>query len=229
MEIRYHSSVAPLLDDASKLHRHPNNPRTGDTAAIAESVRVNGVYRPVVAQSSTGAILAGNHLFTVLTEAGESRVPVLWVDCDDDEAKRILAADNGIGQLGGFDDALLASLLQDLGELDGTGYNFDDLDDLLAKLDTVPALTIGETGAAYAETDEEHAARAERSSAEPTKPRKADGLREMWLVLANDDYNEAVELIAKLRKVYGDNPAGAIVLAALREADRLSVLHDAGR
>lgn len=219
MDIRYHESVTALFDDATKLHRHPDNPRTGDTSAIAESIRVNGVYRPVVAQTSTGAILAGNHLFTVLTEAGETRVPVLWVDCTDDEGKRILAADNGVGQLGGFDDAALAQLLQGLDDLEGTGYDFDDLDDLLSKLDAVPALTIGETGADYAETDEEHAARAERSALDPEKPRKADGLREMWLVLTNDDYTEAVELIARLRKSYGDNPAGAIVLEALRSAD----------
>jgi ParB-like chromosome segregation protein Spo0J len=218
--IRYHPSVEQLFDDADKLHRHPDNPRSGDISAIAQSVARNGVYRPIVAQRSTGAIIAGNHLFTVLADAGEQRVPVLWVECTDEEAKRILVADNGVGALGGYDDALLANLLQDLGDLDGTGYNFDDLDDLLARLDAVPALTIGETGASYAETDEEHAARAERSGADPTKPRKADGLREMWLVLTNDDYNEAVELIAQLRKSYGDNPAGAIVLAALRAASR---------
>ena len=43
------------------LRPHPRNPRRGDVDAIEESIAENGFYGCVVAQRSTGYILAGNH------------------------------------------------------------------------------------------------------------------------------------------------------------------------
>src|SRR5262245_16196031 len=50
---------APVL----ALRPHPQNPRTGDVAAIRASLDVNGWYGAIVAQRSTGFILAGNHRY----------------------------------------------------------------------------------------------------------------------------------------------------------------------
>ena len=116
---------------------HPRNPRRGDLEAIKASVDVNGFYGAVVANKRTGYILAGNHRWMAANALGLLEVPVVWVDVGKAEARRILAADNRTSDLGSYDDAVLASLLQGLqddGGLLGTGYDDDDLAGLLSGL-----------------------------------------------------------------------------------------------
>jgi hypothetical protein len=43
------------------LETHPRNVNQGDIGAIYESIGANGFYGAIVAQKSTGRILAGNH------------------------------------------------------------------------------------------------------------------------------------------------------------------------
>lgn len=127
------------LVDVADLAPHPDNPRQGDVEAIAESVDQNGFYGALVAQRSTGHVLAGNHRLLAAQRRGIGRVPVVWVDVDDDRAKRILLADNRTNDLAGYDEQSLAELLQDLSVteagLAGTGYTDTDL----AKLAGRPA------------------------------------------------------------------------------------------
>src|SRR5690606_25237704 len=108
-----------------------------------ESIEHNGFYGVVVVQRSTGYILAGNHRYLAARHAGATEIPVAWVDVDDDEALRILLADNRTNDLASYDNHALAELLQGLmtetGTLDGTGYGGDALDELLADLEpTLP-------------------------------------------------------------------------------------------
>lgn len=70
-----------------KLHKHPDNPRRGATEHIARSVATHGFYGAVVAQRSTGAILAGNHRWEVAKREKLEKIPVVWVDVDDRTAK----------------------------------------------------------------------------------------------------------------------------------------------
>lgn len=115
---------------------HPRNPRRGDLDAISDSIATNGFYGAVVAQRSTGFILAGNHRYLAAKEAGLGDIPVMWVDVDDDLAVRILLADNRTNDLAHYDDAALVELLQSLPELTGTGYDPAALDQLLRDLAT---------------------------------------------------------------------------------------------
>ena len=122
------------IDD---LIRHPDNPRQGDVGAISASIEVNGWYGTVVAQSSTGRVLAGNHRIEAARHLGMTEVPVYWVDVDDATARRIMLADNRTNDLATYDDAVLAELLTAVAEDDdlfGSGYDGDDLDDLLADI-----------------------------------------------------------------------------------------------
>jgi len=131
----YHEALVPLLVAVDKVRPHVANPRNGDIDAIAESIQTNGCYRPLYAQSSSGMILAGNHTYHALLALGADQVPVIWIDCDDLAAKRILAADNRIADLGGYDNGLLVDLLDDIAAHDsllGTGYRESDLADLHA-------------------------------------------------------------------------------------------------
>lgn len=117
--------LEPLLCDIAAVTPHPENPRNGDTDAIVESIRIDGLYRPVYAQRSTGHILAGNHTTAATMELGGERIPVVWLDVDDSAARRILIKDNAIADLGRYDEGLLLQSLTDLRDevgLMGTGH-----------------------------------------------------------------------------------------------------------
>lgn len=117
---------------------HPRNPRQGDIGAIHESIDANGFYGAVIVQKATGYVLAGNHRLAAAKQAGAKRVPVIEIDCDDQTALRILLADNRANDLAGYDNDALAAVLKDValsGGLHGTGFDGDDLDDLLRDLD----------------------------------------------------------------------------------------------
>lgn len=124
-------SLETVLVPATELREHPQNPRKGDVEAIKESMTANGVYRPVIAQKATGFILAGNHTYRAMRELGETLIPVVYVDVDDDTATRILLADNRTADLGDYNHETLIQLLQDIPDLDGTGYDPQDLENLL--------------------------------------------------------------------------------------------------
>lgn len=115
------------------LTPHPKNPRQGDIGAISESITTNGVYRPVIAQKSTGYILAGNHTYKALCALGHQTIPVTYVDVDEPTAQRIMLADNRTADLGTYDHESLIALLENVDTLDGTGYDHDDLTQLLAE------------------------------------------------------------------------------------------------
>lgn len=120
-------AMAPL----EAVRRHPHNPRRGSVPAIRESISANGWYGAVIAQRSTGYILAGNHRYEAARLEGAEQIPVLWLDVDDEAARRILVADNRTNDLAGYDDDRLKDLLEqvlaDDHSLRGTGYTDDDL------------------------------------------------------------------------------------------------------
>jgi hypothetical protein len=120
------------------LRPHPRNARNGDIDAIAESLRVNGQYRPIVI-AADGTILAGNHTYMAAMEIGWATIAAVRLDLhpDSPEAHRIMLADNRTADLGNYDRGLLVDLLQDLDAgpgLVGTGYDGDDLTRLLAQI-----------------------------------------------------------------------------------------------
>jgi hypothetical protein len=114
--------------DLTQLVDHPRNPRRGDDAAVSGSVNANGFYGAIVAQVGTGYILAGHTRRRVLAASGSSTAPVLWVDCDDDTAVRILLADNRTAELAHWDEADLVGLLRDLTPDDLIATSFTEFD-----------------------------------------------------------------------------------------------------
>lgn len=139
--VRFARDLVALLVDRESVRPHPQNPRNGDVDAIIASILANGVYRPIIAQRSTSRILAGHHLHAALCELDSPMVPVMWVDCDDVTATRILLADNRTADLGRYDEGLLRVLLHELDDLDqlmGTGYEAQYLTRLDAFLDPPP-------------------------------------------------------------------------------------------
>lgn len=126
----------------------PGNPRQGDIGAVAESMRVNGVYQPIIINRGTHTgrpyeVIAGNHRAQAAQSLGHETIPAVLLDVDDDAAKRIALADNRTSDLATYDTEALLAMLRSLDDLAGTGYDPDDLDDLLADLtpDEKEALT----------------------------------------------------------------------------------------
>ncbi len=123
--------------DVTRIKTHPANPRRGDLDVIKDSISVNGFYGSVVVNKRTSHILAGNHRYLAAKALGYDKVPVTWVDVGEHEEKRILTADNRTSELGGYDEAVLADLLQELSDadmLEGSGYRDDELGDMLDEL-----------------------------------------------------------------------------------------------
>lgn len=122
-----------------ELTHHPANPRQGDVGAIATSIEHNGFFSAIVVQESTGHILAGNHRVKAAAASGMTTVPAIFVDVDDQQAVNIMLADNRTSDIAINDDHALADLLKDIASrgddaLLPTGFDHDDLDQLLADL-----------------------------------------------------------------------------------------------
>lgn len=120
------------------LKTHPRNVNQGDFGAIQESIETNGFYGTIVANKKNGHILAGNHRYIVAKRLGFETVPVTWVDVSPEDEIRILIADNRTTRLGIDDQSGLAELLSELAQTDGgltgTGFDGDDLDNLINDL-----------------------------------------------------------------------------------------------
>lgn len=123
------------------LQTYPGNPRRGNVEAIGESLKENHQFSPLVVQRATGYVLSGNHTFTAAHRLGWPTIDVVYVDVDDDRAKKIVLAANRTADLARYDDEALTELLESLdGDLSGTGYTAEDLDAILTGLDDVPDL-----------------------------------------------------------------------------------------
>lgn len=133
----------------SSLNLFHRNPRKGDVPAIMASLRRHTQYAPITVNlgSHTGRpneVLKGNHTTLAFRELAEvepddprwRKILVFWIDVDDDLCDRIVVADNQTGQLGGFDEKELASLLSSFGaDIEGLGFTEADIDDLNALLE----------------------------------------------------------------------------------------------
>lgn len=130
--------IQHLATPIDEITTHPKNVRQGDVGAISHSLVSHGQYRPIVVQKSTGNILAGNHTYLAAKALGWSSIAATFVDCDDEQALRILLVDNRTTDLATYDNGALIDLLKDLNStaigLDGTAFDGNDLDQLITDL-----------------------------------------------------------------------------------------------
>lgn len=116
---------------AETLKEYPGNPRKGNIDKIAESLIANGQYKPIVIQESTGYVLVGNHTLKAIKKLGWDFVDVVELDVNDEEAKRIVLADNRTSDESSYDYNLLGEMLKSMPTLEGTGYDQAALDQLI--------------------------------------------------------------------------------------------------
>lgn len=127
------------LDD---LVPFPGNPRVGAVEAISQSLKANGQFRPIVVRRETREILGGNHTWKAAKALGWNSIRVCYLEnLTDDEATKIVLADNRYSDLAQYDDRLLAELLASLdGSWEGTGYGLGDVETLIEELTTPDAV-----------------------------------------------------------------------------------------
>src|SRR5215469_2608684 len=110
----------------AELVDHPDNPREGDDDAVAESIEVNGFYGVILAQRSTRRILFGHTRRRNLQAAGATTGPVMWLDVDDDRARRIVLAAMGADIAGsGFTVADVAVAIAQAGDAADADRTYD--------------------------------------------------------------------------------------------------------
>lgn len=140
----------------TEINLHHKNARLGDVEAIKGSMVANGVYKPLVVNRGThtgrpNEVLAGNHSLKAMRQLAEANpddtrwqnVDVWLVDVDEERATRILLADNRTADMGDYDNAMLQELLESVDhDLDGTGYDYDDLDELSALIEEATPVTV---------------------------------------------------------------------------------------
>lgn len=124
MTINVRTSIVKI----DSIEPHPSNPRLGDVAAIADSLRVNGQFSPLVVWGTT--IIAGTHTWRAAKSLGWKEVAVTEFTGTEDEALRVLLTDNRTSDLASYNNMYLLDLLKSLPTLDGTGYQMSDIDEL---------------------------------------------------------------------------------------------------
>jgi ParB-like chromosome segregation protein Spo0J len=134
-----HTELKIEHEPIDNVSPHPENANNGDIQALDESIDVTGFYAPIIVQASTGYILAGNHRWEVMKARHEETIPVVYLDVDEIEAKRIMVADNRITRLGQDDPAVLLQLLEEIAATDnglvGTGFDAAYMQDLIEGMD----------------------------------------------------------------------------------------------
>lgn len=202
----------------SSLTEYEGNPRKGNVKQLVESLRANGQYKPIVVQKSTQQILAGNHLWKAAKELGWTSINIVEVDVDDLAAKKIVATDNRLADLGGYDEKLLLDLLSDI-DLAGTGYIPADIDDLLALIDEQ---STPEWQTAGGDNHQENV------QIRPTLEERADRYAERTIRLLmceypNHQYIWIVEALTGLREKYGVESNAFAILHAVSEVTGLEI------
>lgn len=197
----------------------PGNAKKHDLDELRLSLR-KGQFQPVVARweedKQRYTILSGNGTVEAAALEGWEKIDTKVISCTDEEALWINLAANKVGADEGYEDELLAGLLEQLnGDFTGTGWNADDLDDLLAALEKVEETPYVATGASYNETPEETAAREEMGSGMSLAAR---GIRETVVILPQDEHDELHSLLAKTRSLIKETDVtnGQIVLRGVR-------------
>lgn len=155
LELRY--------EDLDDIVQADNNPKDHDLGVLYTSMQRFGFTNPIIMNESTGKLLAGHgrlQTLQMMKDNGEDApkridvvkdieddrietwyVPVLYgVKIDNvAEAQAYLIADNRLTELGGWKpmDLMdsLAEIIEETGNLDGTGYDLDDVETILADME----------------------------------------------------------------------------------------------
>ena len=149
--------------DLDDIIEADNNPKDHDLGQIYQSIKRFGFNNPIILNDSNGKLLVGHgrlQALKMMRDNGEQapdriqveldtgdgtieywKVPVIkGINIDNPaEAQAYLLADNRLTELGGWKNIdLIESLneiMEETGDLDGTGYDLEDIDTILRDLE----------------------------------------------------------------------------------------------
>lgn len=126
----------------SKINPAPYNPRQDlmpgdpDYDKLKRSIETFGYVDPLIWNERTGNLVGGHQRFKILKESGYTEIEASVVNLDLNNEKALNLALNKIS--GDWDEEKLSVLLQDLDSeigIDLTGFDDEELDDLIERLD----------------------------------------------------------------------------------------------
>jgi DNA modification methylase len=125
----------------TKLRPWPDNPRImppGEMESLKRSISRWGMVEPIVARKADRMVIGGHQRLEAAKALGMTRVPVVFVDVDEHQAKMLNVALNKIQ--GEWDLPKLGALLEELRDLPDmdetlTGFDPNEMDRLLAELE----------------------------------------------------------------------------------------------
>jgi hypothetical protein len=131
-------SLLPLAVEVERLKLDPRNARLHpdpNMEAIRRSLESYGQRKPIVVNSATGVIEAGNGLFQAAVKLGWTHVAAVMVDDDEVTAKGYALMDNKSALSAEWDFPVLKDLLQELDtgafDMDLTGFNQEEIEKLM--------------------------------------------------------------------------------------------------
>ena len=136
------SEAAAVYVDPATLTPWESNPRDNAAAIdqVARSIERFGFASPIIARAADGRIIAGHTRHAAALKLGLQDVPVRYMDLDDQAASALALADNRLGEIAAWDEDGLAAILEGLAaedvDLDGLGWDEDELSGLLGDADS---------------------------------------------------------------------------------------------
>ena len=136
-------NAAATWEKIDTLTPWEKNPRRNDAsvAHVASSIQRFGFGAPLLVRASDRVVIAGHTRLKAAQKLGLDKVPVRFLDLDPAQARALALADNKLGELAVWDDAVLAEVLAELDEevdVSGLGWSEEELEVVLQSLDAVP-------------------------------------------------------------------------------------------
>ncbi len=119
--------------DISKITPYYNNPRENGNAVkpVMESIRRYGFIKPILCDKE-GVIIAGHTRYMAAFQMGCEKVPVIYSDMSEEQAKQFRIADNKFSEKSEYDEQALADELKALSiPTDMQPFFFEDINSLL--------------------------------------------------------------------------------------------------
>ncbi len=140
-ELKEHAAEWVAIES---LNKWENNPRKNEYAIdkVVDSIKRFGFAAPIVARKKDKIIIAGHTRYEAALKIGLTEVPVRFMDLDPADAKLLALADNKLGELAEWDKRGLKNIFEtenfDLDDLNIAGFQLDEMDDILEKMEFEP-------------------------------------------------------------------------------------------
>ena len=133
---KIHASLKALvmpIDAVKPDERNARKHGERNIESIKDSLQRFGQRQPIVANSKSKVVVAGNARLLAAREMGWQRIAVLLVNESQKESRAFGLADNRTAELAQWDDAQLAELLGELDREDqlSLGWSVEELESLL--------------------------------------------------------------------------------------------------